>query len=70
MKKKFDHDTFAKVLGIVVFLALMALITGCAAKPKKTEKPEPFAVIKNAKNIGEVLGCMLGGCGKQPKDNQ
>ena len=69
MKKRFDHDTFAKVLGIVFFLALMSLITGCAAKPK-TEKPEPFAVIKNAKNIGEALGCVFGGCDKQPKDQQ
>ena len=68
MKKRFDHETFGKVLGIVFFLALMVLITGCA-KPK-TENPEPFAVLKNAKSIGEVLGCVFGGCDKQPRDNQ
>ena len=56
MKKRFDHDTFAKVLGIVVFLALMTLITSCA-KPKP--KDRPLNPLSDAKVMGKALGCVF-----------
>lgn len=56
MKERFDHDTFAKVLGVVFFLALMVLITGCA-KPKSNDRP--LNVFSDAKMIGKALGCIF-----------
>jgi len=55
-------------LYIVVIVACMFVLAGCANKPK-SEKTDPMSVIKNAESLGKVLGCIFG-CPKQPKDNQ
>jgi len=55
-------------LYIVVIVACMFVLAGCANKPK-SEKSDPMSVIKNAESLGKALGCIFG-CDKQPKDNQ
>ena len=55
-------------LYIVVMVACMFILAGCATKPK-SEKTDPMSVIKNAESLGKALGCIFG-CDKQPKDNQ
>lgn len=46
----------------------MFVLAGCANKPK-SEKDDPMSVIKNADNIGKVLGCIFG-CEKDQKNQK
>ena len=49
-------------LYIVVIVACVFVLAGCANKPQ-SNKSDPMSVIKNAESLGKALGCIFG-CGK------
>ena len=46
-------------LYIIVIVACMFILAGCANKPKSSNS-DPMSVIKNAEGLGKALGCIFG----------
>jgi hypothetical protein len=70
--KKFNHDAFAKVLGVTITLFILISLTSCASTGKKADDKSDNSIttrIGNIKGISEVIGCVFGGCDPKSDEN-